>query len=91
MDGGRKILWGDYQSSLLTSICDNGGYMKHIQKHTRIKMVLVSIVSILCSKNSRRKTVGIRMKEEKYYGEIAKHQYYTQQQKKTKGGNGSKT
>ena len=29
------------------------------------------------------------MEEEKYYGEIEDHQYYTQQRNKTKGNNGS--
>ena len=30
------------------------------------------------------------MEEEKYYGEITDHQYYTQQRNKTKGNKGSK-
>ena len=37
-------------SSLHTSICDNGGYTKHIHKRTTNKTVPVSIVSIVCSK-----------------------------------------
>ena len=75
MDGGRKILWRDCQPSLVTSICYNVGNRKEIQKHTRNKMVLVSIVSIMFLKNSRQKMVGIWMEEEKYYGEIANHHY----------------
>ena len=63
MDGGRKILWGDHQPSVLITICNNGGGKKQIQKCTRIKMVPVSIVSIVCLKNSRKKMVWIRMEE----------------------------
>ena len=42
-------------SSLLTSICNNGGYTKHIHKRTTNKTVPVSIVSIVCSKIASRK------------------------------------
>ena len=47
MDGGIKILQGDHQPSLLTSICNNGGYRKQIQKLIRNTTVPVSIVSIV--------------------------------------------
>ena len=78
-DGGRNILWGDCQPSLLTSICNNGSYRDQIKKRTRTKMVPVLIVSIIvCLKNSRQKTVWIRMEEEKYYGKIANHHYLPQ-------------
>ena len=48
-------------SSLHTSICDNGGYTKHIHKCTTNKMVPVSIVSIVCSKNRRQKRCFVRL------------------------------
>ena len=52
-------------SSLLTSICDNGGYTNHILTHTRIKTVPVSLVSIMCSKDSKETTVPKRMEKQK--------------------------
>ena len=75
----ESIYYGEIAvSSLHTSICNNGGYTKHIHKRTTNKTVPVSIVSIVCSKNSRRKMVQIRMEEEIYYGEIANHHYLPQ-------------
>ena len=46
MDDEGKILFGDHCifASLLTSICNNGGFTKQIHKPTRNKMVVVSIV-----------------------------------------------
>ena len=52
----KKKYYGEIAvSSLLTSICNNGGYTKHIHKRTTNKTVPVFIVSIVCSKNSRQK------------------------------------
>ena len=46
----EKILWGDCQPSVLNLICNNGVYIKEIQKGTRNKTVLVSIVSVVSLK-----------------------------------------
>ena len=40
---------------------------KRIHIRTRIKTVAVSLVSILCSKDSEERTVPIRMEKQKYY------------------------
>ena len=40
--------------SLFTSVCNTGGYTKHIHKHIRVKTIPVCIVSIVSSKNSRQ-------------------------------------
>ena len=40
---------------------------KLIHIRTRIKKVAVSLVSILCSKDSEERTVPIRMEKQKYY------------------------
>ena len=40
---------------------------KLIHIRTRIKTVAVSLVSILCSKDSEERTVPIRMEKQKYY------------------------
>ena len=40
---------------------------KLIHIRTRIKTVPVSLVSIMCSKDSEETTVPIRMEKEKYY------------------------
>ena len=77
-DVERRILWGDCQPSVLNSIFNNGVFRKEIQKDTRNKMVLVSIVSVLFLKNSGQKTIVTQMEKEKYYREIANHQYLTQ-------------
>ena len=47
-------------SSLLISICNICGYTKHIHKRTINKTVPVSIVSIVCLKNSRQKRCFVR-------------------------------
>ena len=48
VNGGRKLIFGDYQSSLLNSISKIGGYCKQIQKHTRNTTIPICIVSIMC-------------------------------------------
>ena len=50
---------------------------KLIHKRTRIKMVSVSLVSIVCSKDSEQRTVLIQMEKEKYYGEIVVSSLFT--------------
>ena len=48
-------------SSQFTSICNIDGYTKHIHKRTTHKTVPVSIVSIMCSENSRQKRFFVRL------------------------------
>lgn len=55
---------------------DRGIRFRNVQRLKRYRFPLFSIV---CLRNSRRKMVWILMEEEKYYGEITNHQYYTQQ------------
>ena len=66
IDLGIWTLLGDYGTSLLNSICTNGGYMKQIHRRTRNKKVLIPIV-FYCVLTEN---VRIWMKEAKYYGEI---------------------
>ena len=77
MDLGRWTLLGDDGTSLLNSICNDGGYRKDNQKHTRNKLVPVYIVSVVSLENCRRKLISSIIEKENYYGSIANHQYLT--------------
>ena len=71
-------LSGDPGTSLLNSICNNGGYTKQIHKRTRNKSATVHMVSLVRRKDIERKTVVTRIYEYGHYPVIPVHQYLTQ-------------
>ena len=71
-------LSGGCGTSLLNSICNNGGHTKQIHKRTRNKSLLVYIVSFVRWKDIEQKKVVTRIYEYGHYRVIAIHHYLTQ-------------
>ena len=57
----KKNIIGRSLTSVLNSIFNIGGYRKEIQNRTRNKTVPVTIVSVMCLKNSKQKTFATRI------------------------------
>ena len=69
-------LSGDRGTSLLNSLCNNGGYTEQIHKRTRNKLVLVYMYSFVFRKDIEQKTVVTRIYKYGHYWVIAVYHYF---------------